>query len=170
MIVLTFAVTMVPVINIQGTILKPFFLPATVYIHQFVLYRCHCDKGFQGGDCSEHICPFGPAWADEATGVDKAHNLAECSNRGLCSRVDGVCSCMDGFTGHACERMACSSSCNYNGKCMSMYKLASTTRFDFTVISLSILSVLLSYYFLSRYFLGIHKVFNTPIVQFGMRI
>ncbi len=52
--------------------------------------RCHCAKGFQGGDCSERICPYGLAWADQATATDEAHNLAECSNRGLCERHTGI--------------------------------------------------------------------------------
>jgi hypothetical protein len=33
----------------------------------------------------------------------------------------GVCSCMLGFSGHACERMACPTACNGNGRCMSMH-------------------------------------------------
>jgi hypothetical protein len=32
------------------------------------------------------------------------HNLAVCSNRGSCDTDSGVCSCITGFTGAACER------------------------------------------------------------------
>ena len=52
--------------------------------------RCHCAEGNQGADCSEMICPFGLAWADQATETDVAHNMAECSNRGLCDRSSGL--------------------------------------------------------------------------------
>lgn len=51
--------------------------------------RCLCYDRYQGGDCSERICPFGLAWSDQATATDTAHNLAECSNRGLCDRTTG---------------------------------------------------------------------------------
>ena len=33
-------------------------------------------------DCSLRECPKGVAWSDHASGVDTAHALAECSNRG----------------------------------------------------------------------------------------
>jgi hypothetical protein len=48
--------------------------------------QCECFDGFQGADCSEFTCPFGPAWTDLAYGVDDAHNEAECSNMGTCDR------------------------------------------------------------------------------------
>lgn len=47
---------------------------------------------------------MGPAWADQVTGVDSGHNLAECSNRGKCNTDTGECVCTSGFTGSACER------------------------------------------------------------------
>ena len=59
---------------------------------------------------------------------DYAHASAECSNRGLCDRSTGKCTCMDGFGGSACERMTCNANCNGNGKCYSLNKLASQTR------------------------------------------
>jgi hypothetical protein len=59
-----------------------------------VPYRtCNCFAGFEGADCSLLSCPMGPAWADQATGVDKAHNLAVCSNMGVCDQVLGSCTC-----------------------------------------------------------------------------
>jgi hypothetical protein len=92
--------------------------------------RCTCFEGWQGADCSERtciiaqigfwppdnhsranrlviltgMCPFDLAWSDEAIGTDTAHQLAECSNRGLCDREAGTCLCMEGFTGKACQR------------------------------------------------------------------
>ncbi|CAM9265573.1 unnamed protein product, partial [Heterosigma akashiwo] len=50
---------------------------------------CECYTGFQGADCSERTCPFGPAWADQATKTDTAHGSAECSNMGICDRTTG---------------------------------------------------------------------------------
>eukprot|EP00520_Triparma_pacifica_P009501 CAMPEP_0118644248 /NCGR_PEP_ID=MMETSP0785-20121206/6837_1 /TAXON_ID=91992 /ORGANISM="Bolidomonas pacifica, Strain CCMP 1866" /LENGTH=693 /DNA_ID=CAMNT_0006535993 /DNA_START=32 /DNA_END=2113 /DNA_ORIENTATION=- len=87
--------------------------------------QCDCFDGFTGADCSLMTCPLGPAWADEATGVDAAHNMAECSNRGLCDRTKGTCTCEPGrFEGKACERRTCPNSCNFRGRCESMNALA----------------------------------------------
>src|SRR5690554_114739 len=80
--------------------------------------QCKCNKGYTGGDCSLRVCPFGKAWSDEAVGIDNAHNLAECSNRGLCNRRTGLCECDKNFQGRACERIKCPKDCNGNGKCM----------------------------------------------------
>lgn len=90
--------------------------------------RCHCAKGYQGADCSERICPFGTAWADHATATDVAHGIAECSNRGICDRETGNCQCMSGFTGSSCDRLACPSSCNERGVCMSLHDYADKKR------------------------------------------
>jgi len=102
--------------------------------------RCSCWAGWSGGDCSERLCPRGLAWADEARGVDSAHFEAECSNRGTCDRIDGVCQCMDGFTGNACQRRECESDCNGHGSCMSMKTLSenfydeNSLRFEYTTV------------------------------------
>lgn len=84
------------------------------------LRQCNCFEGYQGGDCSELICPFAPAWTDQATAIETAHNEAECSNMGLCDRATGLCQCREGFEGKACERKSCPNGCNGNGKCQSM--------------------------------------------------
>ncbi|GMH97410.1 hypothetical protein TrVE_jg7680 [Triparma verrucosa] len=87
--------------------------------------QCECFDGYMGADCSLMTCPFGPAWADEATGTDQAHNLAECSNRGLCDRTKGTCECEAGrFEGKACERRSCANLCNGKGRCESMRTMA----------------------------------------------
>lgn len=49
-------------------------------------------------------CPMGNAWADIAAEDDKAHLPAECSNRGTCDHSTGLCACMTGYEGLACER------------------------------------------------------------------
>lgn len=81
---------------------------------------CECFEGHQGGDCSEFTCPFGHAWADMATGIDDAHNEAECSNMGICDRAVGTCTCQTGFVGKACDRKECPSLCTDQGRCQSM--------------------------------------------------
>ena len=78
------------------------------------------------------LCQQGFAWADKAYAVDSAHLMAECSNAGVCNRMNvsaiicsiivshidanveshsyiryhlqGKCKCAAGFTGAACER------------------------------------------------------------------
>ena len=59
---------------------------ASILVYSF---RCSCNTGYQGADCSERICPFGLAWADKATDIDVAHAESECSNRGICNRKNG---------------------------------------------------------------------------------
>ena len=86
--------------------------------------QCECFEGFMGADCSLRVCPFSAAWADQATGIDIAHNQAECSNMGLCDRTTGQCECREGFEGIACERQSCPSLCNGVGECQSMYYYA----------------------------------------------
>jgi len=87
---------------------------------------CTCFEGYEGADCSLLSCPLGEAWADYPLGVDNAHNLAVCSNRGHCDYEAGLCECMTGYEGKACERMSCPSDCNGKGKCVSMEYYART--------------------------------------------
>ncbi len=50
-----------------------------------------------------------------------AHRYIECSNRGLCDRKTGVCSCYTGYEGGACQRNNCPQVnnliCNGRGTC-----------------------------------------------------
>ncbi len=87
---------------------------------------CQCFNGFTGGDCSLRTCPFGAAWADQAIGIDDAHNSAECSNMGICDRTVGQCVCQAGFEGTACQRKTCPNECNNVGKCLSMHQYAAS--------------------------------------------
>lgn len=61
--------------------------------------QCLCFNGWFGADCSMVHCPFAPAWADIAIAKDHGHNLAECSNKGLCDYETGKCKCYKGFEG-----------------------------------------------------------------------
>lgn len=57
-----------------------------------------------------------------------AHEYRECSNAGYCDRVEGVCHCIEGFEGSACQRMSCPSfndlSCNGHGMCSEAEEFA----------------------------------------------
>lgn len=97
-------------------------------------YKCTCNDGFMGGDCSIRTCPKAPAWFDYPTAKDEAHSLAECSNKGECDRATGACKCQSMFEGAACERMTCPGSdstwgvCSGHGRCLSMLDLAEQAR------------------------------------------
>ncbi len=94
---------------------------------------CACYEGwgastditlYRAPDCSRRTCPSGKAWADVPAADMTAHQPAECSNRGICNRVTGQCSCFDGFTGDACNRNKCPNDCSGHGQCFSMKQLA----------------------------------------------
>lgn len=86
--------------------------------------QCECFEGYTGADCSLRTCPSDLAWSDQAIAIDDAHNIAECSNMGICDRATGVCACRIGFEGKACERLSCPSYCSSLGECQSMYYYA----------------------------------------------
>jgi hypothetical protein len=64
------------------------------------------------------------AWADVPSITKVAHQLAECSNRGVCDRYQGTCKCFDGFAGDSCNRNKCPNDCSGHGQCLSMKQLA----------------------------------------------
>ena len=57
-----------------------------------------------------------------------AHYYMECSNKGICDRATGTCSCFDGYDGSACQRASCPSSglgeCSGHGVCKTIGALA----------------------------------------------
>jgi hypothetical protein len=67
-------------------------------------------------------------WPHDATetkegGFDQAedaHFYAECSNKGMCDRKSGLCSCFDGYEGTACRRVVCPNDCSGHGTCETM--------------------------------------------------
>ncbi|KAL4138227.1 hypothetical protein PRIC2_001734 [Phytophthora ramorum] len=95
------------------------------------LYRCLCNEGYGGYDCSQPQCPTGRAWVEEAVTNNVAHNsIVQCSNAGLCNSA-GTCRCLPGFEGAACNRMSCPTSngavCNNRGTCRTLRELAALT-------------------------------------------
>lgn len=99
--------------------------------------KCTCFEGwgastdvtyYRAPDCSKRTCPADKAWVDAATADNTAHALAECSNRGLCDRSTGKCSCFSGYEGDACQRTACPNQCSGHGKCVSLKNMAGEIR------------------------------------------
>ena len=88
--------------------------------------RCTCFSGWTGADCGYRKGPTHYAWADVASSDEVAHARAECSNRGLCDEGTGECECAEGFTGKACQHLACDRECGFKGKCVSMRNFASS--------------------------------------------
>lgn len=65
------------------------------------------------------------AWFDEAYANNAAHAYgAECGAMGNCDHDTGECVCREGWTGAACERLACDDDCSENGACLPIYQLA----------------------------------------------
>jgi len=97
---------------------------------------CHCYQDWlngdeDGGDCSKRSCPYGNAWVDTPSAQNKAHALAECSNRGICDRDSGDCQCFDGYTGSACRRTVCPNDCSGHGTCEYLKELRNDLGDDF---------------------------------------
>lgn len=103
--------------------------------------RCSCYQGYGhasdvvmvgGGvqpDCSARICPVGKMFGGAVSpSLDQSHDLAECSNNGLCDRGTGQCSCFNGYEGAACQRSKCPNDCSGRGKCVSMREMARLQR------------------------------------------
>jgi len=65
------------------------------------------------------LYPYGitegfPLMSDTAGTViaNTAHDYMECSNKGLCDRINGLCECLPGYDGAACQRASCPSKAN----------------------------------------------------------
>lgn len=87
-------------------------------------YTCLCSAGWTGADCSEMTCPFGFSWFSFPSADETAHDKrTECSDMGICDRASGVCACMAGFEGAACQLLSCPGSpisCSGHGTCLTM--------------------------------------------------
>ena len=92
-------------------------------------YRCSCQDGFYGGNCALKECLKAKSWFSYPSANEAGHDdLVECSNMGSCDSSVGVCECVPGFFGQACEYMACGGGtgnpCSGHGKCLSMRQLS----------------------------------------------
>jgi len=54
----------------------------------------------------------------------EGHYYSECSNKGLCDRASGLCSCFDGYTGSSCQRTTCPNECSGHGVCRTVKEVA----------------------------------------------
>jgi hypothetical protein len=57
--------------------------------------------------------------------LNTAHGFVECAGRGTCDRAAGVCKCVDGYDGDACQRTSCPNDCSGHGTCQSQYYFVS---------------------------------------------
>jgi hypothetical protein len=73
------------------------------------------------------------AWATSWDQAEDGHFYAECSNKGMCDRKSGLCSCFDGFEGTACRRTACPNECSGHGTCESMEEMAGFAGVTYTL-------------------------------------
>lgn len=89
---------------------------------------------WQGADCSERTCPYGPSW-DSGLHANDMHTIqTECANRGICDRQNGECKCFAGYTGKGCRRTTCPNTCSGHGTCKSLSDIAKARK-DNTVWS-----------------------------------
>ena len=92
--------------------------------------HCICNRGldgeaaFIGADCSLRTCPKGLAWMGNVVKANDVHPMVECSNKGLCDRISGVCMCYTNYEGLACERTVCPNDCSGRGECYAARQLA----------------------------------------------
>jgi hypothetical protein len=95
--------------------------------------KCDCFEGwgshsdlttYRAPDCSARVCPSGASWGDLPHASGRAHNEAECSDKGVCNRATGKCKCAPGFEGAACQRLKCPNNCSGHGTCVTMERLA----------------------------------------------
>lgn len=83
------------------------------------------------------IYPYGtseqyPLFVDTEGSIldNTAHEYAECSNKGLCDRKEGVCQCFPGYEGSHCQRLSCPYNettglvCNGHGLCETAHTIA----------------------------------------------
>jgi hypothetical protein len=69
-------------------------------------HNCKCFVGLDGEpewtgpDCSLRTCPKDFAWIGTVNGANDLHPWVECSNKGICDRKTGLCSCFTGYDGN----------------------------------------------------------------------
>mmetsp|Transcript_6213 Transcript_6213/g.9365 ORF Transcript_6213/g.9365 Transcript_6213/m.9365 type:complete len:755 (+) Transcript_6213:104-2368(+) len=101
---------------------------------------CKCFPGYHGVDCSQRLCPAGVAWFDHPYADNMAHaEFTECSNMGVCNRKTGECECRRGFSGAACDQLACplgtatkggKKPCSGHGRCVSLRTISNYVDYE----------------------------------------
>lgn len=70
------------------------------------------------------VYPYGTQEQYPDAQPQEGHFYMECSNKGLCSRDNGMCYCFPGYEGTACQRASCPNDCSGHGTCETIKELA----------------------------------------------
>lgn len=62
--------------------------------------------------------------SDQNVLSNTGHEYVECSNKGYCDRGTGVCTCLRGYEGSACQFASCPHGCSGHGTCETARNLA----------------------------------------------
>jgi len=77
------------------------------------------------GDTYEFTLYYNEGDSFDGSDSNTAHQLIECSGRGICAYDSGKCQCLPGYTGEACQRTICPSGCSGHGSCQTELRFAS---------------------------------------------
>ena len=89
-------------------------------------------SAYTGADCSLSTCPRGMSFTEIVEGADGVwdhKDSVECSDRGKCDRSTGLCECIDGWQGSACQMASCPNNgaqCSGHGICQNNLAFAVT--------------------------------------------
>ncbi|GMI14279.1 hypothetical protein TrVE_jg3786, partial [Triparma verrucosa] len=99
---------------------------------------CTCDWGWSTApDCSLRVCPNATSWGSKPTATSVGHTAMECAGVGVCQHATGLCECPIGFTGQACERLACPKDCSNQGTCQTVRNAGFTYGRDVAAVGAS---------------------------------
>lgn len=76
------------------------------------------------GDMYSFTLSYNDGDSFDGSDSNSAHQLIECSGRGVCDNVAGACACMTGYTGVACQRTVCPADCSGHGLCQTQLRFA----------------------------------------------
>jgi len=72
--------------------------------------------------------------SDNTVLQNSAHYYMECSNKGICDRGAGTCTCLEGYGGSACQRALCptlgTTVCSGHGTCETIRRLAAMDNYN----------------------------------------
>ena len=63
---------------------------------------CFCDPGYRGAACEQQECPT----TNDVIGGFGNEAGRDCSGRGICDYLSGICDCFAGFYGEACDKQS----------------------------------------------------------------
>ena len=77
------------------------------------------------GDMYSFTLSYNEGDSFDGSDSNSAHQLVECSGRGICDNTQGACVCLPGYTGVACQRTVCPADCSGHGLCQTELRFAS---------------------------------------------